>query len=42
MFVRRFVRLVDGRWWVVLGDNFSGTVDFQLLKVLVKYTSAQG
>ena len=33
-----------GRWLVVvvLGDNFSLTVDFQLWKVLVKYTSAQG
>ena len=32
-----------GRWLVVavLGDNFSLTVDFQLWKVLVKYTSAQ-
>ena len=32
-----------GRWLVVvvLGDNFSVTVDFQLWKVLVKYTSAQ-
>ena len=39
MFVPRFVRLVDGGGG---SGYFSVTVvDFQLLKVLVKYTSAQ-